>query len=448
MRANARSSERNPANWRGASASTTPATVTSGRSCPFATIWVPSRIAAPGWANSASRRATAPRPEALEPSIRTSRAERHEAREGGLDPLRAHPLTRDVGAVTGGADARHRLLVAAVVAGQAPRVLVLHQGDIAVGAAGDPAAVAAQRHQREAPAAGQHDRLLPAQGGRVERRGQGARHRARALGAHVDDLDRGQRRAVGALGQGAARQGVPRLRAGRRAAVDHRRTRPGAPAAPPPAGRRSAARSPACTSHRAPRPPPPGRGAPPGRTRRCARRAPRRRRPSRTRRCSAARWAGVSAECQIAMSSPSRARRRPSSWGVSAISGTNTRLPRPRARAASIARRYTSVLPDPVTPWTSSAPPPAVHQALDLAHGRRPGLGSTPEECRPAGRRPPPRRGRRPDPRARRRRVDRPRLGQGAQRGHGGARLAAERGGRAAPRPTAPARPAPRAGAA
>ena len=40
----------------------------------MATIWVPSRIAGPGAANSASSRATAPRPEALEPSIRTRRA--------------------------------------------------------------------------------------------------------------------------------------------------------------------------------------------------------------------------------------------------------------------------------------------------------------------------------------------------------------------------------------
>ena len=80
-------------------------------------------------------------------------------------------------------------------------------------------------------------------------------------------------------------------------------------------------------------------------------------RPSRTRRCSAARWAGVRAECQIAMSSPRRARRRPSSCGVSAISGTSTMLPRPRARAASIACRYTSVFPEPVTPCTSRGPP-------------------------------------------------------------------------------------------
>ena len=60
MRAKARSSERKPACWSGASASTTAATVTSGRSCPFATICVPSRIAAPGPANSSSSRADRP----------------------------------------------------------------------------------------------------------------------------------------------------------------------------------------------------------------------------------------------------------------------------------------------------------------------------------------------------------------------------------------------------
>ncbi len=153
----------------------------------------------------------------------------HQPGQRRLHPLRAHPLTRDVGPVTAGTDPRHRLLVAAVVAGQAARRLVLDQGHVAVGAARDPAAAAAERHEGEPPPAGQHDRLLAAQGGLVERRRQRPRHRPGALRAHVHDLDGRQRRAVGALGQAEAREGVPGLGARRGAAVDDRRPgRPGA----------------------------------------------------------------------------------------------------------------------------------------------------------------------------------------------------------------------------
>ena len=160
-----------PACCRGASASTAPATVTSGRSWPLATIWVPSRIAAPGpreLGQQARDGARAPtrssRPSARSAPTGTRRA------QGRLDPLRPRALAHDVGARAARADARAR--------GsswpqwwQASRrgPLVLHQGDVAVGAAGDPAALAAEGHQREAAPAGEHDRLLAAQGGRVQR---------------------------------------------------------------------------------------------------------------------------------------------------------------------------------------------------------------------------------------------------------------------------------------
>ena len=42
--------------------------------------------------------------------------------------------------------------------------------------------------------------------------------------------------------------------------------------------------------------------------------------------------------------------KRPTSCGVSAISGTSRTAPRPSLRTSSMARRYTSVLPEPVTP--------------------------------------------------------------------------------------------------
>src|ERR687891_157604 len=52
-----------------------------------------------------------------------------------------------------------------------------------------------------------------------------------------------------------------------------------------------------------------------------------------------------------ATASPKRSTKRPAVWGVSAISGTRTIADRPPSRAAATARRYTSVFPEPVTPW-------------------------------------------------------------------------------------------------
>jgi hypothetical protein len=58
--------------------------------------------------------------------------------------------------------------------------------------------------------------------------------------------------------------------------------------------------------------------------------------------------------------SPKRATAARTSNGVKAISGTSTSTPRPASSARSATRKYTSVLPLPVTPWSrNGAKPPA-----------------------------------------------------------------------------------------
>ena len=59
----------------------------------------------------------------------------------------------------------------------------------------------------------------------------------------------------------------------------------------------------------------------------------------------------------IATSSPKRRSNRAAVCGVSPISGTSTITERPRSSARAAARRYTSVLPLPVTPWRSRLAP-------------------------------------------------------------------------------------------
>ena len=80
-----------------------------------------------------------------------------------------------------------------------------------------------------------------------------------------------------------------------------------------------------------------------------ARPAPRPRAAAATRRGARPR---PSPEWSTATTSPNRAWNRPTVCGVSAISGTSTIAPRPAASVSCTARRYTSVLPDPVTPWS------------------------------------------------------------------------------------------------
>ena len=214
-----------------------PATVTSGRSWPLATIWVPSRIAAPGRANSASRRGTrAARPRrSSRPCARAGRR-RHQARRA---PPRA-PGCRCPGAATSAAlaaraHAGHRRLVAAVVAGQAPRGVVVDEGDVAVRAAGDPAARPAEGHQREAAAAGRSTMAFsPRPAAACRAAASGRETGPGALGAHVHDLDpaaaasrrrarQGDAAAARARSRGAAwrcrRPRPPRPRRARRAAT-------------------------------------------------------------------------------------------------------------------------------------------------------------------------------------------------------------------------------------
>ena len=74
--------------------------------------------------------------------------------------------------------------------------------------------------------------------------------------------------------------------------------------------------------------------------------------PERSRSHSSWRSPWPSPEWSTATTSPNRAWNRPTVCGVSAISGTSTIAPRPAASVSCTARRYTSVLPDPVTPWS------------------------------------------------------------------------------------------------
>ena len=86
-------------------------------------------------------------------------------------------------------------------------------------------------------------------------------------------------------------------------------------------------------------------------------------------------------ECMTATRSPKRPRKRATVWGVSDISGTSTQAVRPAARVASMVCRYTSVLPEPVTPSTTTTSPRAAALASFMTRsasacpGVRAGLG-------------------------------------------------------------------------
>ena len=79
--------------------------------------------------------------------------------------------------------------------------------------------------------------------------------------------------------------------------------------------------------------------------------------PKRTASHWSKRSPAVMRECITATVSPNRLSNRDTVCGVSAISGTSTIAPRPNSSAWRIARRYTSVLPDPVTPSTTHTSP-------------------------------------------------------------------------------------------
>ena len=72
-------------------------------------------------------------------------------------------------------------------------------------------------------------------------------------------------------------------------------------------------------------------------------------------------------ECMTATRSPKRPRKRATVCGVSDISGTSTHAVRPAASVSSMACRYTSVLPEPVTPSTSTTSPSPRERAASMA---------------------------------------------------------------------------------
>ena len=260
------------------------------------------------------------------------------------------------------------LAVPAVVAVQAS-VAVQGQRDVAVPAATREAAGTAVDRRRHAAPVEQQDRLAAA----VPRPGRARSAAARRAGSR----SRGGGRRSGP-GASAPRSG-PRARPARawpssRAAAwrsrRRRRRLRGQRASRRRCGRRSGDRTPACTRRRAPR----RRSR--GRDRASARRSPtaRRRRPCASPRAmrsrSSRRSACPRAEWRIATVSPNRSRNLPTVCGASAISGTSTIVPRPRASAASHAWRYTSVLPLPVGPTSRRCAPAVSSRPVDDAGDR------------------------------------------------------------------------------
>ena len=74
--------------------------------------------------------------------------------------------------------------------------------------------------------------------------------------------------------------------------------------------------------------------------------------PLRAPRQSDARCAPESRLCSTATDSPNLRLKRDVACGMRAISGTRTRALFPMRSASSMQRRYTSVFPLPVTPWS------------------------------------------------------------------------------------------------
>ena len=212
------------------------------------------------------------------------------------------------------------------------RARCMHERDVARRAPPRLPARAAGQEVRPAAAVEQHDRLA-----RVGERLVGARVQRAPRLAHVDDLDRRQRRAVDARGQAQARQRVDALGPRRRAAGDEHgagRARRGARRR---GARRSAGRPRACRRRRAPR-----RRRPARRPRigaKTAERGPTQTRasPRRSRAHSSWRSPSESLECSTATVSPKRSTKRATICGVSAISGTSTITPRPAASVSAAA---------------------------------------------------------------------------------------------------------------
>ena len=253
--AKVRSSARKSGKRRVASASRIALSVTSGKSWPLATIWVPTRTALAASPNSARIRAWAPRCGGGVGVEAEDRHRREALAQQLLDPLgpRARPRQRRRGADRAGA--RRPFGVGAVVADEAARLAVDDQRDVAVGAAPVVPAGAAGEPGREAAPVDHHDRLAPRRADLLQRRpGVGVqRARARVDFAHVDDVDRRHAQAVDAARQLQAGELEPGLRARRRGPGDEDGAALARPGGGRRRGRRRSGRPPACRRGRAPR---------------------------------------------------------------------------------------------------------------------------------------------------------------------------------------------------
>ena len=212
------------------SASTTPTSVTLGKSSPLAIIWVPS-------SRSTSRRSTAPRIRwwaqrvlVVSRSMRASRAVGNRSASQRSSCWVPMPRICCTGVPALGALAGERRLVGAVVAAERRRRLVHREADAAVGTLRHVAALRALEERGEpAPVEEQHP-LLPAAEHAAHRRVERLRPGDRARAAH---LRRGAQVHEGHRRQAAAR---PRAPAG---------GSPGAARPPAPSSRARAWRSPA-----------------------------------------------------------------------------------------------------------------------------------------------------------------------------------------------------------
>ena len=161
-----------------------------GRSCPLASIWVPTRIAGRSSCSEASRCSKASRRRVVSRSTRSTGTSGNCAGQRFLQPLGALPLRLEVARIAAGAGGRHALAEIAVMADQLAPAGVQGQRAFAARAVGVPAAAVAQQHRRIATTVAEHQRLLAA--GHACRATAAEQRRRQAviqpLRAHVDDL--------------------------------------------------------------------------------------------------------------------------------------------------------------------------------------------------------------------------------------------------------------------
>ena len=360
---NVRSSARKSGRPSPVSASTTAASSTPEKWCPFATICVPSstdagRLREPP--QQLGQRLGAGDGVAVEPDqLELGQL----ARELTLELLCSRSEPGQIGRLAHRARRRRALDEAAVVAAQL-RVAVQDERDVAVRAADRRAAGAAVERRRDAAPVEQQDRLATALGDRPQLGQQRRRQRVAGLATQVDDrAPAADRRRSGRRARGA--RASPSSRAAASRSRRRRRRPPASPASRRPCGRRSAGRNPACTRRRAPRRRRSARGRARARTPPSARRrrsAPRRSRSARARRAARRPSAPSAGSRRCRRSAPGPGR--PS--GARARSpGTRTIAPSPRSRTAAHACRYTSVFPLPVAPCSRKVPAAAVDRGDD-----------------------------------------------------------------------------------